>query len=236
MTEPGRSQLLYRLALDEIKRNPLGLVKGSLKAWTDFLLPGPRSAFGFVTLGNKTIDFILQLAAVLVFLAGIWLLWKNRKQPLGKLLLAFWTGIFLSISFLPPIDAGIRPYTATAALLFLPVCFVFSLTFFNRWGTLQKEQWVIPISVSYGLALALIFISLLGAPLLMKLVQPAQAQSTACVPGSSSISFKLNHGSYILLSSADDGETTKVPIVRLADVHRSFDDFPMAILQKSCAS
>jgi hypothetical protein len=100
------------------------------------------------------------------------------------------------------------------------------LSLFNRWEALQKQQWGIPISVSYGLALALIFISLLGAPLLKKLVQPAHAQSTACVPGSSPISFKLNHGSYILLSSADNGETTEVPNVRLADVQRSFDDFP----------
>lgn len=225
MIEPARSQYLYRLAFDEIKRNPLGLVQGSLKAWMDFLLPGFFSAFGFLTLGNQTIDFILQAATALLFLAGVWLLWKNREQPLGKLVLAFWIGIFLSIPFLPPIDAGIRPYAATAALLFLPVCFVFSLAVFNRSKNSQNEHSIIQIGVSYGLAGTLIFISLVGAPLLKEFAQPANTQSTACKPNSVLIHFKLNQGSYILLSSADDGRETRVPIVRRADVHQSFEDF-----------
>jgi hypothetical protein len=226
MTEPARSQLLYHLTFEEMKRNPLGLVRGSLKAWTDFLRPGPWGAFGFLTLGNRGIDFIVQVAAALLFLAGVWLLWKNRKQPLAQLILVFWIGIFLSIPFLPPIDAGIRPYAATAALLFLPVCFVLSPAAFKG-SAVPGEHRTLPIGVfSSGLALALVVIALLGAPLLKLFVRPVQVQPAICAADRTPISFRLNPGSFILFSSTTDGPKTKVPIVRLEEVRRSFDDFP----------
>jgi hypothetical protein len=225
MTEPARSQLLYRLTFEEIKRNPFGMARGSLKAWTDFLRPGPWGAFGFLTLGNRGIDFIVQLAAALLFLVGVWLLWKDRKQPLAQLMLVFWIGIFLSIPFLPPIDAGIRPYAATAALLFLPVCYVLSPAAFNSL-MVQNEHRNLPVGISSGLALILVVIALLGAPLLKLSTHPVQVQSSTCAADRIPISFRLNPGSYILFSTRTDGQETKVPIVLLEDVRRSFDDFP----------
>ncbi|MGE5379045.1 MAG: hypothetical protein ACM3XO_28640 [Bacteroidota bacterium] len=225
MPEPARSQYLYRLAFQEIKDHPSGLVQGALKAWLDFLRPGPWGAFGFLAPGNRTIDFMLQLLAVLVFLAGIWLLWMNRARPLSKLMLAFWVGIFLSIPFLPPIDAGVRPYTGTAALLFLPVCFVFTPGLFKRASGGPETRPVPPIGLSHGLALGLICLSLIGAPLTRKMTQPVALQNISCGPGTAAIQFKLHPGSYILVSPGDSGQT-RVPLVPLSDLHKSFDDFP----------
>jgi len=225
MQEPGRSRLLYRLALEEFRNHPLGLVKGSIKAWTDFIYPGRNSSFGFLTVGNERIDFLLQVVAALLFLGGLWLLWKHRKKPFGKFMLLFWVGIFLSIPFLPPIDAGIRPYTATVVLLFLPICFVFSSAVFNRTETVQNENPIIPVGLSSGLALALIFASLIGAPLVEKMTEPAPVQSITCEAGNAPIYFKLTHGSYILVTSENSGQT-RVPMVPITDIHKSFDDFP----------
>jgi hypothetical protein len=52
-------------------------------------------------------------------------------------------------------------------------------------------------------------------------VQPA-----TCEAGLIPVSFRLTHGSYIFLSSVDEAPRTKVPVVLLTDVQRSFDDFP----------
>ena len=226
MTEPDRSQLLYRLAYEEIRNHPLGLLKGAIKAWVDFILPGSLSAFGFLTFGNKSIDFILQVSVVLIFFSGLWLFWKHRERPVSKLMLVFWAGIFLSIPFLPPVDAGVRPYTATIALLFLPVCFVFSPAVFNRLEIFHHENRAIPIGISYNAAFGLIFISLLGAPLLQTIVKPTHVQPAACESNLIPINFQLTHGSYIILSSEESGQETRVPVVQLRDVHESFDDFP----------
>ena len=225
LAEPERSQQLYRLAFEEIKINPLGLVRGSIKAWTDFIRPGGFSAFGFVTLGNKNIDRLLQIFKVLLFLFGVWLLWKRRENQVSRLIMVCWAGIFLSIHFLPPIDAGIRPYAATIGLLFLPVCFVFSLTIDKLLQNINLKDQGIPVGISYSLAFLLIFISLIGAPLLRSVIKPVQAQPVTCESGLIPISFKLQPGSYIQLSQAESGQGTKVPVVRISDVQRSFDEF-----------
>jgi hypothetical protein len=225
MKEPDRSRYLYHLAFEEIKNHPLGFVEGSAKAWMDFLLPGRVSAFGFLSLGNKNIDFLLQAAAALLFLLGLGLFWKDWKQPIVKFILVFWLGIFLSIPFLPPIDAGIRPYAATAALLFLPICYVFSSALFNRSRSREGGN-AIPSGISSGLALTLILVSLLGAPVLKFLARPAHVQPAVCAPDRTPISFRLNPGSYILFSPTTDRLETRVPIVQLEDVQQSFSAFP----------
>jgi hypothetical protein len=226
MPEPDRSRLLYSLAFEEIKNHPLGLVKGSGKALLDFILPGFFSAFGFLTFGNKTVDFLFLACAALLFLIGLWMMWRNRRNPISILLLLFWMGTLLSIPFLPPVDAGIRPYAATIASVFLPVCFVFSQGFFRSAENSQEEYQKIPSGVSYTLAYALIAFSLLGTPLLSTTIRPAEVPSLVCEAGLTPIHFRLLHGSYISLASPTDIKKTRVPQVLLSDVQKSFDDFP----------
>lgn len=226
MAEPLRSRMLYRLAFEEIIRNPLGLIRGSMKAWMDFILPGPLSAFGFLTVGNKAVDFLLQLSGALMFLFGLGKIWQSQKKTLSMFVLAYCAGTLLSIPFLPPVDAGVRPYAATIAALFLPVCFVFSHPLFEWVENSLHEHRMIPAGISYNLAFTLILVSLLGAPLLKTIASPGDEQHVVCEPEYVPVSFRLTHGSYISLSSANALQKTTVPVVLLTDVHRSFDDFP----------
>ncbi len=226
MVEPERSRLLYSLAFEEIRKNPLGLVRGSLKALADFIRPGMFSAFGFVTFGNKAVDFIVQLLVALVFLFGLWKMWGTRSNPLSRFALVYWIGTLLSIPFLPPIDAGIRPYAATIASIFWPVCFVFSEGSFKQVESPPNNKFKIPVGVSYTLAVGLIVISLVGVLLIKTTAGPMALRSLDCAPDLIPIHFKLPHGSYILLSSQADGHKTKVPVVEFSDVRASMDDFP----------
>jgi len=226
MVEPYRSRLLYRLAFEEIKNNPFGLVKGSLKAFMDFILPGPLSAFGFLTFGNKGIDYLFQISAALLFLFGLWEIWKSRNNTISRFILAYWAGTFFSIPFLPPVDAGVRPYAATIASLFLPICFVFSNPFFKRVENSNHENTIMAVGISYNLAFTLVLLSLIGAPLIKTIAKPLDVQPVVCESELVPVNFRLAHGSYIWLSSVEDVPKTKVPIVLLTDVHNSFDDFP----------
>jgi hypothetical protein len=224
--EPDRSRLLYQLTFAEIKRNPLGLIRGSIKALVDFIRPGPLSAFGFLTLGNKGFDLLAQVCTALLFLFGLWKSWMDRRNSISAFILVYWAGTFLSIPFLPPVDAGIRPYAGTIASIFLPVCMIFSQGFFRRVENSRDENRNIPAGISYMSAFVLILFSLLGAPLLTTIVRPIPVQPANCEAGLVPVSFRLSRGSYILLSSADEAPKTKVPIVLLTNVQKSFDDFP----------
>ena len=228
MPEPDRSRLLYHLTFEEIRNNPLGLVKGSAKALLDFILPGFFSAFGFLTFGNKSIDFLFQASAALLFLFGLWIIWKRRKNPISALILVFWLGTLISIPFLPPIDAGVRPYAATIVSVFLPVCFVFSQGLFRPVETAHDEIPGIPTEILYTVAFTLILFCLIGAPLLLRITSPTQVPVVTCKPGMMPIHFKLSPGAYISLASVSDVDKTRVPVVLLSDVHRSFDEFQYA--------
>jgi len=226
LKEPERSQEVYHLAIEEIIKNPLGLVKGSLKAWKDFLFPNPLSAFSFLTFGNKAIDLIGQLSALLLFLIGIWLSWKNREKPLAGLILMSNIGTFLSVPFLPPIDAGIRPYAATIATIFLPIILIFPSLFHKPEESSLTSNPLISVKLIYSLGLGLLLLTVAGGLLLKATAQPIHPQSVVCQPGLRPINIKLTHGSYILLSSLDSVQKTQVPVVLIKDVLRSFDEFP----------
>jgi hypothetical protein len=226
MEEPYRSRKLYQLALEEIIDNPSGLVRGSVKAWKDFIAPGPQSAFGFLVVGNKAIDMVFQLSASVIFLAGLWLIFKDRNNAVARLMLAYCLGTLVSIPFLPPIDAGIRPYAATIASVFLPVIFVFSGLLYKREGSSIPSNRVFPIKIISGLALVLLLTSVVGAPLIKFFTKSVQVKSAACQPEFIPIHIKLFSGSYIVLVSTDSMYETRIPVVSIDDVHRSFDDFP----------
>ena len=220
--EPDRSRQLYRLAFEEILNHPLGFVKGSIKAWKDFIVPSPISAFGFLDVGNQQINLLLQISASLLFLAGLWLLWRDRRKSISAFLLACEAGLFISIPFLPPQDAGIRPYAATIALVFLPLIFVFSRPFFQRKTASSYNNQFMPIDTIYSLAFFLLLTSIAGGPLIKLTAKHSSVQTLICEPGLIPVHFKLISGSYVLLSS---NEKTTVPIVSIKDIHPSFDDF-----------
>ena len=143
-------------------------------------------------------------------------------------MLAYWTGTLFSIPFLPPIDAGVRPYAATIASLFLPICFVFSGGIFKRLDKFQNASQELPVNISYKMAFVLLLFPLLGAPLLRTITRTIYAQPVTCESGLTPVSFQLLHGSYISLSTSDEENKTKVPLVLLSDVNGSFDDFAYA--------
>ena len=134
---------VYALAWEQIRANPLAIVSGSLRAWTDFfvgrsgpwfsyiLYPGPDWADlreMLLAEGVKALNFRRDLwiwldvaaregwiiALNALMVAGTVVLWRNRRKPLALLTIVAWAGILLSVPFVPPWDAdNMRAYAAT---------------------------------------------------------------------------------------------------------------------------
>ena len=225
LREPELSREIYRLAFEEIANNPFGLVAGSIKAWKDFVCPGYGSLFSFLDVGNEKVNLVIQFVLTLLFLIGLWLLWQCRKDLINGFILVLLLGVFLSVPFLPPIDAGIRPYAATIAVVFLPVFFAVSRVSRN-WVVgrfidgLQIPAWEI------GFGVGLLCISVFGGVSLKLISRPMEVQAMSCPSNLVPLNFRVSPGSYLYLVTNDLGSRTHVPVVQLKHVFRSFDDFP----------
>ncbi len=134
---------VYTLAWEHIRSNPLSLLAGSVRAWRAFFLGRSGTWFSFILYlspewadlremlladGVKALNFRRDLWVLLdvsareiwivclngLLVAGSVVLWRNHRQPLALLTFAAWTGILLSVPFVPPWDAdNMRAYAAT---------------------------------------------------------------------------------------------------------------------------
>ncbi|MFI5339630.1 MAG: hypothetical protein ACHQ7N_07320 [Candidatus Methylomirabilales bacterium] len=134
---------VYTLAWEHIRTNPLSLLTGSIGAWRAFFLGRSGTWFSFILYlspdwadlremlladGVKALNFRRDLWVLLdvsarelwiiclhgLLAAGLIVLWRNHRRPLPLLIIAAWTGILLSVPFVPPWDAdNMRAYAAT---------------------------------------------------------------------------------------------------------------------------
>ena len=195
---------ILNLALMNIKRYPLGLVIGSLKAFRDFLLPGIDNAFVFITgYGNSFIVYLMW--AVTWFFTGYELVhsFRNIKNPFQQFELLVFVGLILSVPFAPPRDSSsMRTYAATIPfLMLLPVA---GLAHLLDKMDLKKNIKNNKAHISYSnsmLAYSIILISvIILTPIIIKLtVKPVSYLNNECTAEQTPAVFKLNKGSYITL-------------------------------------
>ena len=80
------------------------------------------------------------------------------------------------------------------------------------------------VAASYGLCL--IFAALVGGLFLRMATRPAIVQPVNCPPGFVSANIRVPSGSYVQLVESNSIDKTRVPVVALKDVLKSFDEFP----------
>lgn len=225
LQEPVLSRQIYQLAWEEFKRQPYNIFRGIGKAWIDFVVPSDGSVFSYLLFGLKNLDLIFQIVVTILFLWGIWLTWLNRQSPAHKLALLAGLGLFLSIPFVPPVDAGIRPYTATMAIVFFYVAVALSKIFSYLHVNRQVDQ-RFPATVGVVVSLVLMGSSSIGGILVKTISSPSLTHSIDCSTGLSLAYIKLTSGSYIELVDSNSAKTSKVPIVLIKDILKSFSTFP----------
>lgn len=149
INEPELSQRIYALSFQAFQANPLGLIIGVLKTWSDYFFNLKVAAFSFLYTGSSLFLFerlaifnqclshstnfltiiqcligsiglfdrlIAMAVSVLLLIFSFWgaiHCYRQRKTFENSLMIAAISGILLSVPFVPPIDAGMRPYAAT---------------------------------------------------------------------------------------------------------------------------
>ncbi len=204
------SSEILSLSFDNILRNPIGIVLGTLKAYRDFFLPSNDWAFVYITNPIKTLGNYISWSffSVLSILGFIQLI-KNRKGSFHSLMLFIFIGIFLSIPFAVPKDSGhLRTYAAV-----IPFLLVFPALGFNDlldralkrnpMNDLNKSTTVsVPFDYFSYLLLGLLFI---GVPLNVFTKSSNLPEfDLQCSDSEVPIIFDLEYGSYFILSHDDN--------------------------------
>ncbi|MEM9544074.1 MAG: hypothetical protein AAGA60_31895, partial [Cyanobacteria bacterium P01_E01_bin.42] len=152
---PGASQQeIYAYAFQEISRNPMGLVIGSLKAWEAFFNPFTGGLFVFV--GEKS-----RILLVILSVLGLVKCFLNPKKGEHLLILFLTIGILASAPFIPVWDAGVRTYAPTIAISFVLPMLGLNFLFANPKFALKKgnKTWILALTLG-TLAASAPFISL----------------------------------------------------------------------------
>ncbi|MEA5511667.1 hypothetical protein VB715_17985 [Crocosphaera sp. UHCC 0190] len=162
---------------------------------------------------NK-INVILQLLSVI----GLIKCYRQRHIPLNAFVLVITLGIFVSISFIPPWDAGMRPYMATVPMIsIVPALGVAALA--------QKLQWrrllIIPQSPTSSsllwVAAVLLSILTIGGGITTKLLsQPPQLTLVSCGVNSQTVYFRNSQGSSIYLVDDKAVRQTNIPKIPIS--------------------
>lgn len=211
LPEIEKSKKIYELAFEALRANPLNLVMAVLRAWKEFIFDG--FIFSFFT-GIK-VSFTLQLLSLI----GLVNLYRQRLSPITPLMLAVTIGILLSVPFVPPWDAGIRPYAVTVPIFSLFPAFGLALiTQKIKWDHLVKfpEQNPQPkLLMIFGCSLALLCV---GGPIVTKILshQP-QLRDFSCPVDTEVVYFRKSAGSSLNLVPDSAIKSSYVPNIRISD-------------------
>jgi hypothetical protein len=230
LAEPELSQTVLALALDAARRHPLALAKGILRCWRDFLGLRWVGAFGFMTGGGW-----LRLPLWIFLGLGVFRCGRGREGPAGRLLLWALGGLLLSVPFVPPRDAGIRPYAAAVPLLALLAAVGMAQLTSRRRGIGDTAvpppspaacDAVSPGRVWVAWGVGLVAVILAGTFLIRLTARPiALPAMPPCAPGREVVFLRLAPGSFLRLGPDAASSTTHVPDVRIDDFRRGLRGF-----------
>jgi hypothetical protein len=208
------SPKLLALALEEIKNNPLNLVKGALIQYGYLFSNTWYSAYSYLRAENELITLLARLGAYLLAAGGIGLTFLKRKTPLYSLMLALAIGVLLSVPLAPPFDAYLmRAYAASipvfAIFPALGLSYVLSYLY-QRFRKTKPSEGVLTPSSSQTQPLAslllagLIFLLAIPGPLWIKYTAAAHpSPKITCSTGQEAMLVRLNPGSYVQIIKED---------------------------------
>lgn len=202
VSDQERYRQIYRMAFDLIRKNPMGIVQGSLKQWGLLFSDTWFSLYSYVggenTAGNQPLHLGLYALCALALVQAA----RKWKIPFYSLLLVSIFGIFISVPFVPPGDAHkMRAFAATIPLMALLPAVGVSEIFAWLPGRLFHEK---PDDsrkpTGLGVYSALLTAFLLIAPYTaMKLAVPPQVQAPQCRADEVPVSLHYQAGNEVRL-------------------------------------
>jgi hypothetical protein len=202
---------VYQAAWDVFLANPSGFLKGIIKAYADFFLPGAGSVFRF---GEDVPGVILWAFTILIFLRGLYLSIFKLRSDISTLLLAGFVGIFLSIPFLPPIDGGNRFYASTMPFFFVLLAMGAARFAQDERPVTAKNEMLFLRFVS----VSLLTLTVLLPPVTLRASALPTVNFPACSPEQRPFVIRIKQGSYINLFKDENASCGLAPEI-------CYDDF-----------
>lgn len=197
-----RFALIYRLAFDLIRENPMGIVKGSLHQWGLLFSDTWFSVYSYVggenVEGNRYIHWGLY---ALCFVALINVV-RKRCDPLLFFILFSTFGILISVPFVPPGDAHkMRAYAATIPLLaFLPAYGLSELVNLIPLTNLKDQPDRVVSADGLAIFSGILTTFMVLAPVVfMKAAIPPKVEIPLCQPGEIPVSMHYEPGNEVRL-------------------------------------
>jgi hypothetical protein len=232
LVEPFQSRAIYRYAWEAFISNPFATVQGSIKYWGDFLNFQWYGAFGYIEGASNSESLAGRVLMAILSLAGLATCIKRFKIPAISMLLVGVIGIFLSVPFVPPLDAEIRTYAAAipwfVSLGMVGLIGIIDVIKKSSGLTFGKPESVKNAPGLWASGLTLIFLMVI-APLIVHAIKTPIVipQQTSCLSGEESAITTVNRGSYINIRKDESMPQSMIPDVRYSDFVRSMHDSPM---------
>lgn len=232
LVEPAQSQAIYRYAFEALKADPAGIVRGAFVYWQAFFTFDWSGMFGYIEGATKLESLIGRVVMAVLTLIGLIAAIMDRKRPAFSMLLAGWIGIFLSIPFVPTVDAEIRTYAA-AIPWFAGLAMVGLWAIMTRTGLLKithPGETILP-GKPYGMGLyglVIILLTFTGPLLVHVLEKPVTVPMiNGCPDGSTRLVTTITRGSYINVVDDASRRQSMIPTLRYTDFDHSMHDSPM---------
>jgi hypothetical protein len=232
LVEPAQSQAIYRYAFDALKADPMGIVRGALAYWRAFFTFDWSGMFGYIEGTSPMESLICRIVMAILTLTGLVAAIREFRRPAFSMLLAGWVGIFLSIPFVPTVDAEIRTYAAA-------IPWFAGLAMIGLWSLLVQTQLLkitphgdTPLAgVPYGLgayAAVVILLTFVGPLLVHALIKPVAVPATSqCPVGSTRLVTTIARGAYINVVDDASRRQSMIPTLRYTDFDLSIKDSPI---------
>jgi hypothetical protein len=241
MSSSQSSNFAYQLAYQNFKDDPTNTLRGFGGSYRDFFSTRDSSVFGFVSGGdltafnhpdsqNQRAYQTIRILLMFFSLGGLSWLWCKRSMPENRLLLWGMLGVFLSIPFLPPGDAGIMRVYATSIpfIILLPGLGLKWLNLRSDLGNEPIKQGNLLGNVTKILGISLIVVVIFGSFAVYHLNKNQNNFEIGCTPQKATAVIKVRNGSYLYLLDDESLETTYLPWVKLSDFQFRLQNFPYA--------
>ena len=222
-------------AINTFVDDPKQTLIGVAKSYVEFFSLKPGSVFGFLGFDlyndsafgseryQKFFGAIARLSIMILSAIGLYSMLRNRKKCIPHFLLLLSIGVFLSIPFLPPNDAGMmRVYCVTMPYLFiLPGIGLFQLSNYKTDDLTQQTSTHRNAPILLSLLLIIMIVSSL---IIFTFSVHSDLSRKVTCPHSNQIGIvsKLNTGSYIDLVTDDLMPVSTIGKTRISDFQNSY--------------
>ena len=220
---PGNSSTeeIYEAALEEFLKHPISLFISIPKTYRDFFFSPHLGIFSHLTDSSsfgweKWVGYLIWGIMLVLLFWGLIKSARKKTSPFSMLVVAVFSGIFLSIPFLPPLIAGNKVFAGTMPFLFILIA-ISTKEIFS-----QRENYD-PLEVSLlertagTLSILLVILTFLVPILIYRNSSKPNISIPECQKGQIPFAVKMVPGTYVDLIPEGEGSCGLAPKVCLKD-------------------